>query len=438
MTRIGGLPPTTLIPDDLFQYATEAQAEKLSAIKDAGSLRAAARDLGVNYNTVHGALKAVLAKKSANERLEAIAPRGTPGFVARELTTHFKDGIERGSSLKEGPKPEYEPGGVDEGPARDGYDGFQIKGVSTYYDAAGQQRGQWVKTKLDDVAKEAAIRAAIQALCEDIPRAVPQVAPGSTHAHLLNLYTFTDCHVGMLAWHKEGGADWDLKIAERTLKAAFAQMLAGSPDAAVGFINQLGDFLHTDGLMPVTPTSGHVLDADGRFSKMVQVAVRVLRWIIDLALTKHEKVIVVMAEGNHDMASSVWLRIMFRTLYENEPRVEVIDSEMPYYAYEHGKTMLGFHHGHMKKVEEFPTVFAAQYAPMWGRTTKRYAHAGHRHHLHEKEHGGMLVTQHQTLAARDAYASRGGWFAERAASCITYHAEFGMVAKNIVCPEMLE
>jgi hypothetical protein len=144
-----------------------------------------------------------------------------------------------------------------------------------------------------------------------------------------------------------------------------------------------------------------------------------------------------MAEGNHDMASSVWLRVMFRALYENEPRVEVIDSELPYYVYQHGKTMLAFHHGHLKKNDQLPILFAAQFPKVWGDTTKRYAHCGHRHHAEEKEHSGLTVIQHPTLAARDAYAARGGWIAERAVTAITYHSEFGQVARNTVVPEML-
>jgi hypothetical protein len=37
----------------------------------------------------------------------------------------------------------------------------------------------------------------------------------------------------------------------------------------------------------------------------------------------------------------------------------------------------------------------------------------------------MTVIQHPTIAARDAYAARGGWLSERAAVAITYHARFG-------------
>jgi hypothetical protein len=248
----------------------------------------------------------------------------------------------------------------------------------------------------------------------------------------------TDCHVGMLAWHKEGGADWDLKIAERVLTGCFEQMVTSSPQAGTGIVAQLGDWLHSDGLLPVTPTHHHILDQDGRFSKIVQASIKILRRLVDFALVRHEKVIILMAEGNHDQASSIWLRVMFKALYENEPRVQVIDSELPYYVYQHGKCMIAFHHGHLKKNDALPILFASQYANVWGDTTKRYAHTGHRHHVEEKEHSGMTVVQHPTLAARDAYAARGGWMAERQVSAITYHEQFGQVSKITVIPEMLE
>ena len=317
-------------------------------------------------------------------------------------------------------------------------DGFKVRGVSTYYDDEGKPRGQWVKSSADDERRQQVIREAFEAMAEELPKLAPVVPPAVTQAHLATLYTLTDSHVGALAWHRENlEADWDLKIAEATLVGCFAQMVNASPPATVGIVNQLGDFLHYDSLAPVTPTSGHVLDADGRFSKMVTTAVRVLRRVIDLALEKHEKVVVLMAEGNHDMASSVWLRVMFRALYENEPRVSVIDSELPYYCHQHGKTMLAFHHGHLRKNDQLPILFAAQFPAIWGATSKRYAHTGHRHHAEEKEHSGMTVIQHPTLAARDAYAARGGWLSERAVTAITYHSEFGQVARNTVVPEML-
>jgi hypothetical protein len=187
----------------------------------------------------------------------------------------------------------------------------------------------------------------------------------------------------------------------------------------------------------VTPEHGHILDADSRFSKVVSVAIRIIRRVVDMALTAHSVVHLIIAEGNHDESSSVWLRQMFAALYENEPRLTVNDSELPFYVFQHGKVMLGFHHGHKVKNDQLPMLFAAQYPVVWGATTKRYCHTGHRHHEEVKEHAGMVVTQHSTLAARDAYAARGGWISERQVKAISYHAEHGQVAINTVVPEML-
>jgi hypothetical protein len=316
--------------------------------------------------------------------------------------------------------------------------GFKVKGVSTYYNSEGKPSGQWVKSSADAEMREQIIKEAFAAMADELPRLEPSVTQNVHIGALCNLYTMTDCHVGMLAWHKEGGHDWDLKIAEKTLTGCFEQMVKSSPPAATGFVCQLGDWLHFDGMAAVTPTSGHSLDADGRFSKIVQASIRILRRLVDFALVHHENVIVLMAEGNHDLVSSIWLRSMFKALYENDPRVHVIDSELPYYVYTHGNVMLAFHHGHLNKNDKLPILFAAQFPQQWGLTTKRYCHTGHRHHVEEKEHSGMTVIQHPTLAARDAYAARGGWLAERQVSAITYHKTYGQVSKITVIPEMLE
>jgi len=314
---------------------------------------------------------------------------------------------------------------------------YVVTGRSTLRNADGEVVMEWEKTSLDREAVKRAQEAAYKALAGKLPRLPSVKAPNSCKANLCTVYTLTDCHVGALAWHREGGADWDVEIAEDTLVGCFQHMIDSSPASEMAVVNQLGDFLHWDGLEAVTPTSKHLLDADGRFEKVVQVAIRVLRRVISLALEKHPLVHVILAEGNHDLASSVWLRAMFAALYENEPRVTVEDSPLPYYALEWGKTMLAFHHGHLKKNDQLPLMFATQFAEMWGKTSKRYCHTGHRHHLEEREHSGMIVFQHPTLAARDAYAARGGWHAMRSATAVTYHRDFGEVGRSTASPDML-
>ena len=314
---------------------------------------------------------------------------------------------------------------------------FIITGRSTLRNADGEVVMEWEKESLDRQREEEAREAAFRTMAAKLPRAGAVKAPTRCSANLCTVYTLTDCHVGMLAWHREGGEDWDLEIAEDTLLGCFQHMIASSPASEMAVVNQLGDFLHWDGLEAMTPTSGHILDADGRFEKMIEVAIRVLRKVISLALERHPIVHVILAEGNHDLASSAWLRQMFAALYENEPRVTVDVSPLPYYALEWGKTMLCFHHGHLRKNDQLPLLFASQFAPEWGRTTKRYCHTGHRHHLEEKEHSGMIVFQHPTLAARDAYAARGGWHSMRSATAVTYHRDFGEVGRATASPDML-
>lgn len=370
------------------------------------------------------------------EYLEAIEKYGSISQAAKQLNVHRKavqkslDRIKKRAAIG-GYSPEHDM--VHPVP-----DGFKVRGVSTYYNNDGKAVGQWVKSGIDETRQQEIIREIVDAMCEQVPKADVTFPPIGTADNLCTVYTLTDSHVGMLAWHKEGGDDWDLSIAERTLIGCFEQMVKSSPDASTCVIAQLGDFLHYDSaLSAVTPQSGHSLDADGRMPKMVKTAIRILRTVVDRALKKHEKVVLLLAEGNHDISSSVWLRAMFQALYENEPRILVIDSELPYYVYQHGETMLAWHHGHLSKNNALPILFASQFPKMWGLTTKRYAHCGHRHHVEEKEHSGMTVIQHSTLAARDAYASRGGWMSERHVTSITYSDKYGQVARNTVTPEML-
>lgn len=389
--------PMTRVDLRLYEFCTVRQLEVLEAINQHKSLRAAARALGTSPSFPLQTLRYVEKKAAIH------------GYSPRHDLTHV-----------------IAPG-------------QKLRGASTLY-----RRGesdpvlQWVKSSTDDDKREEIMRAAVAALMEDTPRTAPVAFSGQTAHDLCNVYTLTDCHVGMKAWGKETGADWDLDIAERVLTGAFRHMVQSSPMADVGIVAQLGDFMHFDSLVAETPSSRNPLDADSRYSKVVRVAIRTLRATVDEALKHHRTVVLLIAEGNHDTSGSVWLRQMFQLLYEREPRVQVIDSEVPYYLHRHGNVMIGWHHGHLKKIDQLPGLFAAMFPREWGQTTKRYIHTGHLHHTHEREHSGVTVIQHPTLAARDAWAARGGWISERQVTAITYSARFGEVARNTCTPEMLE
>lgn len=316
--------------------------------------------------------------------------------------------------------------------------GHAVKGVSALVDGDGRTIQQWIKTREDVLAQEAAMRAVVEALKEELPRAAAVQAPVSTASELLNQYTVTDLHFGMLSWGEETGADYDLKIAEQLLLDWFTAAIRMSPDANTAILCQLGDLLHHDSHESVTPAHRNILDADSRLQKIIRVVIRTKRRIVTMLLEKHARVHIVMADANHDPASGAWLRELFAAFFENEPRVTVDTSPSTYYAYEFGLTSLFYHHGHKKKIKAVDSVFAGKFREIYGRTKFAYGHTGHLHSDELISTNLMKVERHETLAAADAYAANGGWLSGRSAKVITYSKRFGEVGRITLTPEMVK
>lgn len=315
--------------------------------------------------------------------------------------------------------------------------GHVIKGVSALVDAEGRVIQQWQKTTVDAEGQLAAFRALVDGVKEDLPRITIMPAPQHVEEDLLNQFVVTDSHFGMLAHREETGADYDLRLAEQLLLDWFAAAVAGAPQAHTAVLAQLGDLLHHDALESVTPAHKHVLDADSRLHKVVRVVIRTLRRVVDMLLQKHRHVHVVMASGNHDPASSVWVRELLATIYENEPRVSVDTSPMLYYAYKWGDTALFYHHGHKRGVAQVDATLAGMFREMFGASKYAFAHVGHLHSDEGRKSALMYVERHETLAAPDAYAAGGGWLSGRSAKVITYSRRFGEVARATLRPEMV-
>lgn len=375
---------------------TRRQREVLEAVIRTGNIVRAAKELGVTRSSAQSAVRA--SRKRAAKR----------GFApAHDMTKTVPDG-------------------------------FHVKGVSTLYSGDGEVTAQWVKSNADAEEVAGKFREAFDAMLETV-KPVKPIAKSKRKkpSDLMNVHIVTDYHLGMKAWREECGEDWDLKIAEQLLVNWFKYALDSAPDAQTGVLAQLGDFLHWDGLDAVTPASKHILDADSRFQKVVRVAIRSLRQIIQLMLKKYDHLHIIMADANHDPASSIWLREMFAAFYKDEPRITVDNSADTYYCVEHGSTSLFFHHGHKRKPGNIDDVLVAKFRDVFGRTKRSYCHMGHLHHLHSLETNLMVVEQHRTMAAKDAYASRGGWMADRGAPTITYSKEYGEVGRSVVTPAML-
>ena len=308
--------------------------------------------------------------------------------------------------------------------------------VTVQRNAAGEVLQTWARYSPDDAMRAEAMRAAIDAMAADLPRVKPRKAKGEWRTDLLTVYPIGDPHVGMYSWRDETGDDWDLVIAERTHCAAMDALVQAAPASEQAVVVNLGDLFHYDSMAAVTPRSGHLLDADGRYAKMVAVGVKIMRRCIESALAKHKRVHVINAPGNHDETGALWLSIALANVYEREPRVTIDRSPSVFAYYRWGNVLLGVHHGHACKPDKLPGVMAADRAQDWGETVHRHWLIGHVHHESRKEYAGVTVESFGTLAAKDAYATNGGWRSGRSMQAIVYHAEHGEVARSKVTAAM--
>jgi hypothetical protein len=390
------------------------------------------RELGTNEAA---AIAAGVARSTFEHRLKQAALRGfmldhppaMPGFRIAQVTTapdgkqHIQQKPEHGSEPFQPP-----PGQV-------------LDKISVLLNPDRGEIIKWEKYSADAEAKAAQMRAVVDAFKADLPRIDPVPAPRTGNDNLLNQYTVTDLHFGMLSWKEETGADYDLKIAEKLLLDWFAAAIRQSPDASTAILCQLGDLLHHDAHESVTPAHRNVLDADSRLQKMIRVVIRTMRRIVAMLLEKHERVHIIMADANHDPAGGAWLREMFAAFYENEPRVTVDSSASTFYVYEFGQTSLFYHHGHRRKIGSIDGVLAGKFREIFGRTKFSYAHLGHLHSDEMKSAPTTIkVERHETLAAPDAFAANGGWLSGRSAKVITYSKHFGEVGRMTLTPEMVQ
>jgi hypothetical protein len=317
-------------------------------------------------------------------------------------------------------------------------DGMKLTRTTTLYDfKTGEAKIGWVRAEKDLERQKEMLAEAVEALRSNIGREKPVPYKNKSEADLLSCYVLTDYHIGQYSWADESGEDWNTDKAEDFLVRWFAHAIEAAPKSHTAVLAQLGDFLHYDSLTAITPTSKHLLDADARYQKIVRIAIRSLKRIIKMLLEKHEHVHIIMASGNHDLASSCWLREVLADRYQDEPRITVDNSGSPYYAHEWGKTSLFFHHGHGRGLGELSKIFASLFRQVFGRTKYSYAHMGHLHHVASKEDGLMIVTQHPTMAVKDAHSAKGGYVSQRGASVISYHKNHGEIGNVIIRPEMV-
>jgi DNA repair exonuclease SbcCD nuclease subunit len=304
-------------------------------------------------------------------------------------------------------------------------------------DGEGRVKLQWLKSSEDPAAdKIERLRELIEEFdWSSIESAGVRPTPDAEHLsdELLDVYPMGDPHVGMLAWSKETGDDFDHKIARRDLASAFDHLATLPRDRArEALIVNLGDFFHSDDPSNRTRRSGANLDVDSRWAKVLQVGLDIMVHAVDVVRQLHEKVTVWCLIGNHDDCSSQFLALALNAYYREDPRVTIETSPAKFLWHRFGKVLIGGAHGDTTKPAQLKDLMAVDRAADWGETEFRYWLVGHVHHDRRVELPGCMVESFRTLAPRDAWHAAQGYRSGQDMKLITYHREYGEINRHTV------
>jgi hypothetical protein len=382
-----------IIDPALKKFGTARQGECLDAVNLHRGQRAAARAMGVRNGAIDGAI-AALRRKAAMHGFEQ---------DPRRVQTRIEDP-------------------------------YIIKGKSTYFDRDHKPTQEWIKTRLDGEAYLRAIEEAVRAFTDDVMPVTVGDAPSLDYdADVIPWINIGDAHLGMLAHAAETGENFDLRIAEREMCAAISMLIDELPACERLVLNDLGEFTHYENFTATTEQSGNVLDYDSRFPKMITVYSRIMRFMVDKALTKARFVDVIVNQGNHSRTNDIWMAELLRVAYAGTPRVNVLNNESVFIAYRMGATLVMVHHSDKCKPARLAQVMTVDFAKDWGETEYHYIDIGHIHHgMVMKEHPGVSIESFNVLAAKDRWAHDGGYRSRQSITVVLRSRSYGEVGRRVL------
>ena len=367
----------------------------------------------------------------------AMIEHGNQAKAARSLTAASKDGskvtrraiescVERVKkrAQKRNFNPEY---GMDK-PLPDN---FMVERITTHH-KDGKLAQYWTKGKVERDKFLEQVQEVVEMIAEPIKGIVkPTKSPRTKISNLLPVYPIADAHLGMYAYDKEVGHNYDASIAKKVLTESMSELVESAPSTDTCLISNLADFFHADSKENKTMRSGHVLDIDSRWARVVGIGVKAYFDMIRIALTKHKTVIIKSAIGNHDDHSIMWLATVMQYAFASEPRVQIDIPVNPFAYHVFGKNLIGITHNPGKSAD-LPILMATDMPKEWGDALYRVWFTGHKHHKEIKEYQGCTVELFKSIAPNDAWAHEAKFRSGRSMECIVLEKAGGEHSRQIV------
>lgn len=389
-----------------LDYATDREAQYLKEILAGQTVAKTAKKFGVSKGTVGNAMQR-LRQRAASKGYSAIAGLDSPlpeGMLLTKVNTHEKINPMTG----------------------------KMEPVE-----------RWVQGKNDMVKLQHMMDSYVEGMSQTIKGVSKKKAKPKTKAlgNLMQVYVIGDAHLGLYAWAPEtGDENHDLQLGVRDILASHKYLVDASPRTEIGVVLNVGDFTHANDMSCKTPGSGHSLDHDGRFMKVAEKSGEVMRQMIEYSLTKHDKVIVVNARGNHDKDAAVWLNIVCNVAFKDNPRVEVLPNASKLIYFTFGNSAIFTHHGDGVNFNRMHEAVTQRMLKDQTGDLKKCTHAfgltGHIHHGTMKEIGGIHFESFNSLVANDSFHADHLYGGNKSMSSIMFSDNHGM-GSRLMCSRSL-
>lgn len=342
---------------------TPKQREALDAVEKHGSIRKAAKALGVSYSAIQErysrAKRHLEADPAIKESMVAVGTGMIPALVWAK--TKSKDGISYSTLLK----PEHD-------------------------------------------TKEDYIKLMAEAF-SDIPAAPPIIQSEHSQQGKIAFFPQSDVHLGVEITRDRGGTDYNPDTAMERMRDGFAQTHAAIPPCETAIILDNGDLTHANDDKDATPRSDHRLKVTNSHRKNLSLSAAAKAWQIDMALQCSARVIYRSNRGNHDPNTPDAVGLALQHRYHNEPRVKIDQTERETWIYQQGAVMLAAHHGHGIKPEKLSAYIPPNFPAEFGASRFWYLFTGHLHHPRQDTFGAFTWFQLPSICAMDQHASDMGF-----------------------------
>ncbi len=380
---------------------SDKQKQYAQAVEEHKSEMAAARALGIDRDALRSSLKSV--KRRYKKALD---------------------------DAKQGQSPDY-------GLPHKGPEGYEMAFLTaTYNNKTGELERMWPRFKpsqghLDQLRQD---------FFDELPRIdVQQFHREDYDTDTVRWFQIGDGHIGMLADKSQAMNDFNLDIAERELCKAMAIQIDEGSYTERCVIHDLGDMSHYENNSGITDRGGHPLDISGTLPQMIRCRNRIMRFIIDRALTKHKYVDVIVNQGNHSRALDYGMVDFLTAVYERTDRVTTLNNDSIIIPYRMGNTFVVTTHTDKLKPKDVAGLMAEYFGADWGETRYHYIDGGHVHHRQvAKEYTGAIYESWNQIAPNDRHATEAGYGSRQCLSAVDRSKTYGEESRRTLSIERVK